>query len=89
MNCPERCPQLIAFMGRLLATLEPEVGGGRFSVLLPGQVTSEGPRQPEKPGLVIWDCLTCCCDSHGREARSGPPSPHPPAKVPLWLGLSS
>lgn len=45
-------------MGRLLVTPEPEAGGGRFSVL-PGQVTSAGPRQPEKPGLVTWDCLTC------------------------------
>lgn len=43
-------------MGLLLAALVPEAGGGRFSVFLPGQVSSAGPHQPEKPGLVIWDC---------------------------------
>lgn len=43
--------------------------GGRCPVFL--QVSSAGPHQPKKPGLVIWDCLTSGCDSYSRKVPSG------------------
>ena len=40
----------------ILSLVKREYNIGTVEECLPGQVSSAGPHQPEKPGLVIWDC---------------------------------